>query len=232
MSFSVDVKNEIKHIEPKHGCCVETLTNCFDIDKLQDGMKGKCCVKVFLRYAFIIFGTVNDPEKSYHLELSTEDEELAILICTLMNDYNMGAKVMMRNGFYVTYIKGSDAISDFLILTGANNAVMIFENVRIVKEMRNNINRSINCESANIQKKIDAAFHQIECINFIKSEIGLNNLTDDLKELAELRLKHHDMGLTELGENLERKIGKSGVSHRMRKIINIAEQLKERNKSD
>ena len=226
MSFSADVKKEIRNAAPKKECCLKTAASCFDVRAIEESIMGKCCIKTFLKTAFLEYGSVNDPENSYHLELVTENEQLSALICAFMNDYGMGAKIMLRNGMYVVYIKGAEAIADFLKLTGAANSLMYLENTRIVKEMRGNINRGINCESANIQKKIDAAFKQLESIKYIEKTVGLDYLPDNLRELAELRLKNHEMGLAELGEKLKKKISKSGVNHRMIKIMEIAENLK------
>ena len=226
MSFSYDVKNEIIGLQPKKDCCLKTLENFYNIDELQDCIKGKCCVKAFLRRAFIEYGTVSDPQKSYHLELDVKDEGLATLICVLMNDYKMDAKILLRSGSYVVYIKEADKIGDYLRLAGAGKALMEYENVRIIKEMRGNINRGINCETGNIQKKIDAAFRQLKSIEYIKDTAGLDYLEADLREAAEIRLLDHDIGLAEIGDRLKNKIGKSGVSHRMKRIVDIADRLK------
>ena len=227
MSFSLDVKTEICDIEPIKDCCIETLEGCFDTTFLENAIAGKCCVKTFLRQAFITYGSINDPENSYHLELDMDDESLATMICILMNDYNMGAKTTFRNSNFVVYIKGSDAIADFLRLIGANNAVLTFENVRIVKEVRKNINRAVNCESGNIQKKVDAAFRQVKSIELIRDTEGISSLTPELQEVANLRLHYPEAGLAELAEKLDFKLSKSGISHRLNKIVNIAKDIEE-----
>ena len=226
MSFSYDVKNEINEILPKKDCCFKVLQNFYNVDKLQKYIEGKCCVKTFLRQAFIDYGTVNDPQNSYHLELDVKDDKLASLISVFMNDFNLDSKILLRSGSFVVYIKEADAIGDYLRLVGAGNALMEYENVRILKEVRGNINRKINCESGNIQKKIDAAFRQLESIEYIKNTVGLDRLPQDLKEVALIRLSDHNIGFEEIGGLLKNKIGKSGVSHRMKKIINIARKLK------
>lgn len=226
MSFSVEVKQEIAESLPKKECCLITLGNCFDIAALTDCIMGKCCIKTVLKQAFLEFGTMNQPENSYHLEFVLHGEELASLICAFLNDYALGAKILLRNGAYIVYIKNAEAIADFLKLVGAANALMYFENVRIVKEVRGNINREINCEAANIQKKIDAAFRQTESIQWIQDTVGLDALSDELRVVAKLRLAHMDLGFAELGEKLTPQLGKSGVRHRMAKIMQIAENLK------
>jgi len=226
MSFSVDVKREISVILPKKECCELVLSNCYNLENISKFIMGKCCIKTLLRQAFIDFGSVNNPEKSYHLELVVDSEELAALLTAVINEYNISAKIMVRGTSYVVYLKGSEDISDFLKLTGAANTVMEFENVRILKEVRSNINRGVNCETSNIQKKIDASFKQMESIEYIKNTAGLSCLPEELQQLAELRLTNKEAGLMELGELSNPRVSKSGVSHRMKRIIDFAENLK------
>ena len=226
MSFSYDVKNEIAAIEPKKECCESTLNNCFDIAALQRSIKGKCCVKTFLRQAFIKYGSVNNPENSYHLEMVIDSENLSSYINVFLNDFKISSKILLRNGDYIVYVKNAESVADFLKLAGASSSLMEFENVRIVKDMKRNINRSINCDSANIQKKIDAAFRQAESINYIRDTVGIEYLPEELCELAVLRLENMNMGLTELGDRLGNKLSKSGVNHRMKRLMDIAGNLK------
>jgi DNA-binding protein WhiA len=189
-------------------------------------IKKACCRKAYLRGVFLGGGSISDPEKTYHLELVTNNEDFAEDIKELLNDFNLGAKVVVRKGNFVVYIKEGEHIVDFLNIIGAHNALLSLENVRIYKEMRNNVNRIVNCETANLDKTLNAAMRQLENINYIKESIGLHKLPEGLSEIAELRLKYKDASLKELGEMMNPPVGKSGVNHRLRKLDQIAESLK------
>lgn len=191
-------------------------------------IKKTCCKKAYLRGVFLGGGSISDPEKTYHLELVTNNEDFAEDIKELLNDFDLGAKVVVRKGNYVVYIKEGEHIVDFLNIIGAHNALLNLENVRIYKEMRNNVNRIVNCETANLDKTLNAALRQLENINYIKDTIGLNKLPKGLSEIAELRLKYKDASLKELGEMINPTIGKSGVNHRLRKLDQIAESLRKK----
>ena len=143
-----------------------------------------------------------------------------------MNVYGLGAKYVMRKGNYITYLKGAEEISDFLTVIGAMRAVLSFENIRVVKDVRNNANRRTNCETANIQKTVDASTRQVADIEYIDEMIGLDALDADLKELAILRLNNRDASLAELGRLMEPELGKSGVNHRLKKLAELAENLR------
>ncbi|HPL52816.1 MAG TPA: DNA-binding protein WhiA [Bacillota bacterium] len=191
-------------------------------------IKRSCCRKAYLRGIFLGGGSLSDPEKTYHLELVTNDENFAEDIKELMNQYELGAKVVMRKGNYVIYIKEGENIVNFLNIIGAHNALLSLENIRIYKEMRNNVNRIVNCETANLDKTVNAALRQIENIEYIKSTIGLDKLPAGLAEIAELRLEHREATLKELGEMMSPEVGKSGVNHRLRKLDRIAENLRDK----
>lgn len=191
-------------------------------------IKKACCKKAYIRGVFLGGGSISDPEKTYHLELVTNNEDYAEDIKDLLNHYGLGAKVVMRKGNYVVYIKEGEHIVNFLNIIGAHNALLNLENVRIYKEMRNNVNRIVNCETANLDKTLNAALRQIENIKYIKDTIGLEKLPPGLAEIAELRLEYQEASLKELGEMMNPAIGKSGVNHRLRKLDRIAENLKER----
>lgn len=171
-------------------------------------------------------GSISDPEKSYHAEFVSSRENHSKGISLLLKDYGITAKILFRKNNYVTYIKESEQISDLLALLGASNAVLEFENVRAVKETRNQINRVINCETANLDKIVDTSMRQINSIKILKKHKVIDKLPDHLKELAYLRLKHTNASLKELGEMLDPPLGKSGVNHRLRKIEEIANDLK------
>lgn len=146
-----------------------------------------------------------------------------------MQSFSMDAKIVLRKKYFVLYIKEGTQIVDFLNVIEAHIALMDFENVRILKEVRNSVNRQVNCETANINKTVTAAAKQIEDIQYLQEHMGFSQLADGLKEIAELRLEYPDSSLVELGKMLSKPIGKSGVNHRLRKISEFAEQLREKN---
>ena len=186
-----------------------------------------CCRRAYIRGAFIAVGSVNDPEKNYHLEFVLADESSAEQLRDLVNSFELDAKVVERKEHYVVYLKEGEQIVDLLNVMEAPLALMDLENVRIVKEMRNDINRKVNCETANLNKVVGAAVKQLEDIQYIDETIGLNHLPEQLEELARVRLEYPDKSLKELGSYLSTPVGKSGVNHRLRKISNIAETLRE-----
>ncbi|MDK2919890.1 MAG: cell division protein WhiA [Candidatus Petromonas sp.] len=188
----------------------------------------KCCRRAYLRGAFLGGGSVSDPEKAYHLEFVTHSEEFSEELMKLINSYGLNSKVILRKNNYVVYLKEGDQIVDLLNIIGAHNALLNFENVRIVKQMRNNVNRIVNCETANLSKIVEASLRQINNIEYIQKTKGLKILPDNLREIAELRLKHKNASLKELGQMLNPPVGKSGINHRLRKIEKIADKLRER----
>ncbi len=200
--------------------------NYFPEDISSDLIKSRCCKRAYLRGTFLGSGTVSHPEKSYHMEIVCGSEILAQDLKRLVNSFGFRSKVTVRKNSYVVYLKESEQISDFLALLGANTSVMEFENVRIVKELRNKANRIVNCENANLDKSIDSATRQIEAIRLIDGKMGLAYLPDKLREIAELRLENPESSLVELGELLEPPLKKSGVSHRFRKLEEIAAKLR------
>lgn len=183
-----------------------------------------CCVKAFLRGAFLAGGSISDPEKTYHLELTSRTSEQADELRRLMGFYGLNSRTIIRKGSYVTYLKEGENIVDFLNVIGAHKALLELENVRILKGMRNNVNRIVNCETANLGKTVNASVRQVENILYIADNIGLDKLPPSLREIAELRLEHKDLSLTELGQMLNPPLGKSGVNHRLRKLDRIAEK--------
>lgn len=189
-------------------------------------IKRRCDQKAYLRGAFLAGGSMNNPEGTYHLEIVSNDPEHAKALCQLINRFKLGAKVSMRKHWYVIYLKESEHIVDFLGFMGAHHALLEFENVRVLKDVRNQVNRLVNCETANLDKIVDAAVRQLENIQYIQETTGLQSLPDTLRDMAELRLQYPDASLKELGEILRPKVGKSGVNHRMRKIDEIAERIR------
>lgn len=187
-----------------------------------------CCKRSYIRGIFMGGGSVSDPEKSYHLELTLHNKKYGEALGRfLMETYELESKFIIRKNNYVLYFKDGDQIVDFLNIIGAHKALLNFENVRIVKQMRNSVNRLVNCETANLNKTVDAAIRQVRDIELIQERRGLESLPDNLREIAEMRLENPDMSLRELGEELQPPVGKSGVNHRLRKIEAIAESIRE-----
>lgn len=189
-------------------------------------IKKRCDQKAYLRGAFLAGGSINNPEGTYHLEIVSNDEQHAKELCQLLNRFKLGAKVSMRKNWYVVYLKESEHIVDFIGIIGAHHALLEFENVRVLKDVRNKVNRLVNCETANLDKIVDAAVRQLENIQYIADTIGLKSLPPTLRDIAELRLAYSEASLKELGEMLRPKVGKSGVNHRMRKIDELADQIR------
>lgn len=190
-----------------------------------------CCRRAFIRGAFLAYGSMSNPAKNYHFEIVTTALGKAEQLRDIINSFSMDAKIVRRKRHYVVYLKEGSQIVDLLNVMEAHKALMKLENVRIVKEMRNQVNRQVNCETANINKTVTAAAKQIEDIRYIQDTIGFGRLTDSLQEIAGLRLEQPDASLKELGMMLNPPIGKSGVNHRLRKLSTIADNLREEKES-
>ena len=165
-------------------------------------------------------------EKGYHFEIVCSDEQKAGQLRELIRSFEIDAKIVMRKKSYVVYVKEGAQIVDMLAVMEANVALMNLENIRIVKEMRNTVNRKVNCETANINKTVNAAVKQTEDIRLIQEKMGFHNLNEGLAEIAELRLQYPEATLKELGMMLNPQVGKSGVNHRLRKLSQIADGLR------
>lgn len=190
-------------------------------------VKNTCCKRVFIRGIFLAAGSVSDPEKTYHFEVVFPDQYRAEQLQEVINSFFLDAKIIMRKKNYVVYVKEGSAIVDLLNIMEAHVSLMNFENVRILKEMRNSINRQVNCEAANINKTVTAASKQIDDIIYIRDTIGFDNLAEGLEEIAKLRVSYPEATLKELGAMLDPPIGKSGVNHRLKKLSSIADGLRE-----
>ena len=184
-------------------------------------------LKALVRGAFLGSGSVNDPNKKYHLEILFEDEEKAKFIQNIIKSFNINIKLLKSNN--TIYLKEGEEISKFLALIGAVKSVLSFEEIRVLRETRNNVNRLVNCETANLNKIASASAKQIEDIKFIKKMKKYDSLPDYLIEIAEARIENPEISLKELGEILETPIGKSGVNHRLKKIQEIADELRKGN---
>ena len=195
------------------------LANTLSVQKV-------CCKRAFIRGTFLISGSMSDPEKSYHFEIVYPDENKAILLRNIIRSFDIDAKIVQRKKSYVVYVKEGAQIVDMLAIMEAGQSLMNLENIRIVKEVRNFVNRQVNCETANINKTVNAAIKQIEDIELIRSRVGFQNLNEGLAEIATLRLQYREATLKELGMMLTPHVGKSGVNHRLRKLSQMADELR------
>lgn len=189
-------------------------------------IKKRCCRRAYLRGAFLGGGSLTNPEKGYHLEMVTDNENYGAALCDLMRTFSLEPGISQRKKSYVVYLKDSEQIGEMLNIMGAHIALLDFENIRALKQIKNNVNRQVNCETANLDKTIDAAGRQLENIKVIDEYMGLGHLSPCLKEIAYLRLEHPEASLKELGEMLNPPVGKSGMNHRSRRIREIARKFK------
>lgn len=223
---------QIRVIDPEKVRMILQSIGVLDFDGNMPGdidvqmLKKDCCRRSYLRGVFLGGGSVSNPEGDYHLEIITNDAKHADAICRLLKKFRLPAKVGLRKSWQVVYLKGSEAIVDFLSIIGAHHALLNFENVRIVKDMRNHVNRLVNCETANLNKTVNAAIRQVESIKYVVNTIGLEKLSPALRQVAEVRLEYPEVSLKELGEMLDPPVGKSGVNHRIRKLEHLAEKLR------
>ena len=196
----------------------------------RSNLENECCHAAFVRGAFLSCGTVTDPHKDYHLEFNVPFMNLAKDFMALLSEdetLNLQPALINRKGAFVVYVKGSEHIADLLAYLGAGSAAMELMQVRMLKEVRNNVNRKTNFETANIDKTVSASVRQMKAIRRIETSIGLKALPDELRETAELRYQNPEMSLRELGRMLSEPISRSGVNHRLSRILKIAENLKE-----
>lgn len=187
-----------------------------------------CCRRSFIRGAFLSAGSMSNPKKSYHFEIVCGSQETARKIQELICSFSMDAKIVKRKKSYVVYLKEGSQIVDILNVMEAHISLMELENVRILKEMRNTVNRKVNCETANINKTVSAAVKQVEDITYLRDTIGFEKLPEGLREAALTRLSHPDATLKELGELLSPPVGKSGMNHRLRKLGEMAEEARQK----
>ncbi|MFR8033656.1 MAG: DNA-binding protein WhiA [Lachnospiraceae bacterium] len=195
-------------------------------------LQSSCCRRAFIRGAFLASGSISDPEKFYHLEIVCTSQEKAEQMRQIINSFPVEAKIVRRKKYHVVYIKEGEQIGEMLRIMEASLAVMNLENIRIVKEMRNSINRQVNCETANIHKTVSAAIEQINDIKYIREYVGFDNLPENLREIALARLEKPEATLKELGDSLTPPVGKSGVNHRLRKLKMIADKSREKKEED
>ncbi|HLQ95541.1 MAG TPA: DNA-binding protein WhiA [Pseudogracilibacillus sp.] len=229
-------KNNIYIVRMRTG--VEELLEQLQIDYEGEGFEAypstdvfshEDCKKAYLRGAFLGRGSINNPEtSSYHLEIFNVDAEHNHFLYMLLADFDLHARELQRRNGFIVYLKEAEKITEYLSVIGAMNALFKFEDVRIVRDMRNSVNRIVNCETANLNKTISASVRQKESIKFIQNTVGLDELPEKLKEIAEIRLQYPDVNLKEIGQLLPSgNLSKSGVNHRLKKIETFAETLEE-----
>ena len=207
-------------------CDIKNVYKRLHILNPMDLLKRDCCKRSYLRGAFLATGYIEDPKKSYHFEILTDEEEFAKLLTYLLSQFNIIAKRSLRKKYFVIYIKESEAVSDVLSVMGAHKSMMGLANTRIEKNVRNNTNRRLNCDMANVGRSVSAAAKQIEDILYIRDKVGLDALPESLKEMALIRVEYPEETFADLGNRLNPPVGKSGVNHRLRKISEFADDLR------
>ena len=183
-------------------------------------------IRWLIKGVYLGAGSINNPEKKYHLEISLRNLESAKYILEILKKYNIDFKILEKAKGYSIYTKDGEEISKFLALIGANSSVLKFEEIRVYRDIKNNINRKVNCETANLNKIVNSSVKQINDIKYLREKEKFNELPEQLREIAEIREENPDASLEELGKLLKNPIGKSGVNHRLRKIQQIAEELR------
>ncbi len=189
-------------------------------------IQDECCISAFLRGAFLSCGTVTDPERGYHLEFVVPYKRLCSDLVKFLDELELNPKYIVRKGNHIVYFKISESIEDILAIIGAQNASLYLMNVKIEKDMKNKVNRIINSEMSNISKTVDAANIQIDAIEYIDKKIGISSLPENLQSLAKLRLENPEASLKDLGNLLDEPLTRSGINHRLDRIVKIAEKMK------
>ena len=215
-AFSIDISKPLCEEDCKR--IVEKIQGLF--------LEKTCCKRAFIRGAFMATGSMSDPNKSYHFEIVCKSMDQATRLQELMQEFEADAKIVERKKHHVVYLKEGSQIVDMLNVMEAYVSLMNLENVRILKEMRNSVNRQVNCETANISKTVNAAVKQITDIEWIRDTVGLDALPLPLREMAQVRLAHPEAPLKDLGQYLDPPVGKSGINHRLRKIAAFADELR------
>lgn len=215
---------KISYETEKKGKLYVTIYESIDIGDID--IENKEILKAVLRGAFMASGAINNPNNKYHLEVFLNTKENAKYINYITEQFQINSKLLKREKNYSIYLKDGEAISNFLALIGANKSVLDFEEIRVMREMKNNVNRLVNCETANLNKTINVAVAQIEDINYIKKRKRFEELPKSLKEIAQIRIENPDMSFAQMGKMLAEPIGKSGVNHRLKKITEIADELR------
>ena len=227
-TFNINMNVSVRQNRKPHGNRSFEITALTDMTAVRHVLiQNPCCRRAYIRGAFLASGSVSDPEKGYHFEIVCADSARAEQLSAMLESFGIEAKITLRKHSYILYVKEGSQIADILNVMEAHVGLMKFENIRILKEMRNSVNRQVNCETANLNKTVSAAVKQIEDIQYIQSTIGFEKLPENLAEIARLRLEQPGMSLKELGQMLTPPVGKSGVNHRLRKLSFIAEELRD-----
>ncbi len=227
-TFNIETCIAIRRNMSKGSCGYNIYAKGEDLLAVKNALvQAVCCKRAYIRGAFIAAGSISNPSKSYHFEIVCNRLEEAEYLRSMMNVFDLDAKIIERKKTYVVYLKEGAQIVDVLNVMEAHVALLEFENIRIMKEMRNSVNRKVNCETANINKTVSAAVRQMEDIKYIRDTVGFDRLPEGLKDVALTRLAYPDASLKELGGLLETPVGKSGVNHRLRKLSEIAVKLRE-----
>lgn len=224
MSFSGKVKRELYPIQNRYFTLLKKKIS-IDRYEINPDEPSEIDRQASIRGAFLLGGSISDPSKSYHFEIVTKTSEEAQELAERMRDYEVDAHIHERKGHFVVYLKDASHIATMLGVMGAHASLMDYENMRILNEMRGSVNRQVNCETANIKRTVSTAVRQIEAIKKIEESAGLQSLPPALREMAQVRLEYPESSLAQLGEYLHPPVGKSGVNHRLRKIVEIAENV-------
>lgn len=189
-------------------------------------LRHNCCSSAYLRGAFLAAGTLSNPNRGYHLEFVIKSEALSAELTALLNSHELNARCGRRKDICLVYIKESDRIAELLTIMGAHTSVLELESVRVYKDVRNNVNRRVNCETANIDRTTEAAGRQIEAVRYLKDNMGINKLPEQLRIIAEARLNHEDASLNQLAELLAGTVGRSGINYRLNKLVRLADSIR------
>ena len=198
-----------------------------DLKKIEQHMENREDLqKALIRGSFLGGGSISNPKSNYHLEIIFSQIENIGLVSKILENYDIHLKTLLQKQNVSLYAKEGEEISKYLAFIGANQSVLKFEDIRVYREIRNNVNRKVNCETANLNKTVNSALKQIQDIQYLKEKKGLDKLSKSLQEMAKVRVLHPEASLLELGELLTVKLGKSGVNHRLKALENIAEELR------
>lgn len=228
INYKIEIQGKIYTIEFKNNIDFSEIKICDNIIEIEDieiKNKSENYLKAIVRGAYLGSGSLNNPNTKYHLEIILSTLKNAKYIARILNNSGMKVKFLTRKKGHSIYIKDGEEISKLLAFIGTNNSVLKYEEIRVVKETRNNINRLVNCETANLNKTVNAAVKQIDAINKIKRKKQFENLPENLKEIANIRIKNPDASLVEIGNMLKKPVGKSGVNYRLKKLVEISEGL-------
>lgn len=237
-SFSAKIKEQLRNEEIKKKCCRRIYTEILALDCPEnfsaavDKIISKChcesCASACVRALFILFGSMTDPAKSYHLDFTVSTEDECNTIYGILSDLGLTFHKTMRADKYVLYIKDSSAIEDFLVFIGAQSAAFELMNCKIEREFRNSVNRQVNCDTANIEKQLASAQKYIEAIRYLIDSGSIDKLTPELKNTALIRMENEQLNLADLGQTVNPPVSKSGMKHRLEKILAFANEEKKR----